>query len=161
MNALTIFAIIGAAATLFVTTKGDDILNKLSSYAKESFSFQVLRGRIHSFNRVNGTMDLRFDLNITNLSAVKLTVSSIYADIYILDTSLSSPAKVGDFSINSGFTIEPNSTKNLPEAKVNTSTENVLRNILRLLRSPRTFKAIVTITTANGKQITLNQTFEA
>jgi len=131
------------------------LISKAFDNIKSNISFAVAGGRIHKLS-LNSGIDLRINLDMTNLTPIDAKISEMVADIYYIHPD-GTPSFLANTSLTS-FTISANRTSRIDNVRIIIPAQSVLRNFSILSDKERHFKVVIRAI-VNGRDFETTQTF--
>ena len=130
-------------------------IGKAFDNIKSNISFAIAGGRIHKLS-LNSGIDLRINIDMTNLTPIDAKISEMTADIYYLRPD-GTPSFLANTSLTS-FTVLANKTSRIDNIRIVIPAQSVLRNFSIVTDKNRHFKAIIRAI-VNGRDFETTQSF--
>ena len=131
------------------------LIGKAFDNIKSNISFAIAGGRIHKLS-LNSGIDLRINIDMTNLTPMDAKISEMTADIYYIRPD-ETPSFLATTTLTS-FTIYSNRTSRIDNVRIVIPAQSVLRNFSIITDKKRRFKAVIRAI-INGRDFETTQTF--
>ncbi len=155
-NVLVISAGIGAALFVGYQLFKDKFAAKTAGFIKENFSFRISGAKVHKIDKSG--LDLRFTLDLMNLSSYSAEANNLKADVYFIKNG--SPSHLATTTISTPFNIKAKDTTRIPDIKVLVPYASIIFNLSAFTATTRQFKVMIS-TNVSGHQLSYTQDITA